>query len=68
MLYWILEPEPKKLASIIPDPLLNLRGNSTAADQPVAAAALGGICNEDIRVPDKMVGLSKSKLLLSITL
>lgn len=22
-----------------------------------------GICNEDIRVPDKMVGLSKSRLL-----
>lgn len=52
----------------MPDPLINLRGNSTAPDQPVSTAALGGICNEDIRVPDKMVGLSKSKLLLSIAL
>ncbi|XP_003425215.1 far upstream element-binding protein 3 isoform X2 [Nasonia vitripennis] len=39
----VSEPEPKKLASIMPDPLLSLRGNSSAADQPVSAAALGVI-------------------------
>lgn len=28
---------------------------------PAVMAGMGGICNEDIRVPDKMVGLSKYK-------
>ncbi|XP_011501071.1 PREDICTED: far upstream element-binding protein 3 isoform X4 [Ceratosolen solmsi marchali] len=66
------EPEPKKLTPIITDPLINLRGNTTPGiptninDSPISRpsgpttpnpVALGGICNEDIRVPDKMVGL-----------
>jgi hypothetical protein len=59
--------------------LISLRGNTTPGiptninDSPISRpsgpttpnpVALGGICNEDIRVPDKMVGLSKSRLLL----
>lgn len=73
LFYWILEPEAKKH---IPDPLANLRGpiglnlglenpsrpNSTVSN----SSSVGGICNEDIRVPDKMVGLSKYILLLVI--
>lgn len=64
-----LEPEAKKLA---PDPLLGMRsGSLSGMGEPVGGraalqtpspnpvAGLGGICNEDIRVPDKMVGLSK---------
>ncbi|XP_058806260.1 far upstream element-binding protein 3 [Phymastichus coffea] len=58
------EPEAKKH---IPDPLANLRGSiglNLGLDDPSRpgstvsnASSVGGICNEDIRVPDKMVGL-----------
>ncbi|KAK0181264.1 hypothetical protein PV327_003560 [Microctonus hyperodae] len=62
-----IEPEAKKLA---PDPLIGMRsGSLSGMSEPVGGRAalqtpspnpvpgLGGICNEDIRVPDKMVGL-----------
>lgn len=65
----ILEPEAKKLA---PDPLLGLRGQPGLGDPtslrgpPQASSpphgiggGLSGNCVEDIRVPDKMVGLSE---------
>lgn len=76
------EPEAKKVAALVADPLIGLRGGpptgtsiSDAAAQaavaarvavqstspPAVMAGMGGICNEDIRVPDKMVGLSKYK-------
>ncbi|XP_008552793.1 far upstream element-binding protein 3 isoform X1 [Microplitis demolitor] len=58
------EPEAKKLAQ---DPLIGMRGgplggigdNGGNRGAPVSSptSSLGGICNEDIRVPDKMVGL-----------
>lgn len=59
---------------MIPDPMLNLRGNQTSGMSPNMSDSLIpkstgpstptiGICNEDVRVPDKMVGLSKSRLL-----
>ncbi|CAD6211829.1 GSCOCG00003853001-RA-CDS [Cotesia congregata] len=58
------EPETKKLA---PDPLIGMRGgpisgmsdNGGNRGGPVSSPTpgLGGICTEDIRVPDKMVGL-----------
>ncbi|XP_034942813.1 far upstream element-binding protein 3 [Chelonus insularis] len=61
------EPETKKLA---PDPLIGLRtgplpglgdsvgrGVPSQVSSPTSVGSLGGICNEDIRVPDKMVGL-----------
>lgn len=52
--------------------MLNLRGNQapgipnmgdSQAGPPSSNAGLGGFCNEEIRVPDKMVGLSKCELL-----
>ncbi|XP_076665530.1 P-element somatic inhibitor isoform X4 [Andrena cerasifolii] len=67
------EPEAKKMASLVADPLIGLRGppgNNSLGDSnnqggragqagsssgPIGN--VGGICNEDIRVPDKMVGL-----------
>lgn len=73
LFYWILEPEAKKAA--LSDPLLNsLRGNAvsglsgigdspiqrpSAGVTPTNPGVLGGICNEEINVPDKLVGLSK---------
>ncbi|XP_012266333.1 far upstream element-binding protein 1 isoform X1 [Athalia rosae] len=72
------EPEAKKVAALVAEPLIGLRGGpptgtsiSEAAAQaavaarvavqstspPAVMAGMGGICNEDIRVPDKMVGL-----------
>jgi len=63
-----LEPEAKKIASLVPDPLIGIRGgppgnslgdSSGQGSRPQVSSNLGGICNEDIRVPDKMVGLSK---------
>ncbi|XP_033226793.1 far upstream element-binding protein 1 isoform X2 [Belonocnema kinseyi] len=65
------EPEAKKMAALVADPMIGLRGgpgapmgdpnvqSRSAAQSPTAPLGLGGICNEDIRVPDKMVGLSK---------
>lgn len=63
------------MASLVADPLIGLRGppgNNSLGDsnnqggragQAGASSGpignVGGICNEDIRVPDKMVGLSK---------
>lgn len=69
----LLEPDAKKMAALVADPLIGIRGgvNSSIGDTgnqapritpPAASASMagvGGICNEDIRVPDKMVGLSK---------
>ncbi|XP_014204004.1 far upstream element-binding protein 1-like [Copidosoma floridanum] len=59
------EPEAKKLA--IPDPIFNLHGGMTSGHdstpKPTATSAptiptMGmGMCNEEIKVPDKMVGL-----------
>ncbi|XP_076276173.1 P-element somatic inhibitor isoform X2 [Lasioglossum baleicum] len=66
------EPEAKKMASLVADPLIGLRGppgsnslgdssnQSGRAGQAGSSGPMGnvgGICNEDIRVPDKMVGL-----------
>lgn len=69
MLYLIfLEPEAKKMASLVSDPLLSIRGgpggnsigdSGSQGSRPQVSSSLSGICNEDIRVPDKMVGLSK---------
>lgn len=69
------EPEAKKMASLVADPLIGLRGppgsnslgdsnNQSGRAGPTGSSSgpignVGGICNEDIRVPDKMVGLSK---------
>ena len=59
------------MAALVADPMIGLRGgpgapmgdpnvqSRSAAQSPTAPLGLGGICNEDIRVPDKMVGLSK---------
>lgn len=56
------------MAALVADPLLGIRGgpggNSSIGDagsqsRPQTSSSVGGICNEDIRVPDKMVGLSK---------
>lgn len=71
----ILEPEAKKMASLVSDPLIGLRGpagsnslgesiNPTGRSGQGGSSSgpignVGGICNEDIRVPDNMVGLSK---------
>lgn len=64
----LLEPEAKKMASLVADPLLGIRGGPGSGSigesgnqgaRPQVSSNLGGICNEDIRVPDKMVGLSK---------
>lgn len=71
-----IEPEAKKMAALVADPLIGLRGptsnssigegsnqattkvgSQTSSSTPIGG--MGGICNEDIRVPDKMVGLSK---------
>lgn len=57
------------MASLVPDPLLAIRGpggssigdSNSQGSRPQVSSSLSGICNEDIRVPDKMVGLSKSK-------
>ncbi|KAL2745191.1 far upstream element-binding protein 3 isoform X1 [Vespula maculifrons] len=68
------EPEAKKMAALVADPLIGLRGptsnssigegsnqattkvgSQTSSSTPIGG--MGGICNEDIRVPDKMVGL-----------
>ncbi|XP_067215447.1 far upstream element-binding protein 1 isoform X2 [Linepithema humile] len=60
------EPEAKKMASLVPDPLLSIRGgpggssigdSGSQGSRPQVSSSLSGICNEDIRVPDKMVGL-----------
>ncbi|XP_066592587.1 far upstream element-binding protein 3 isoform X1 [Prorops nasuta] len=67
------EPEAKKMAAMVADPLMGLRtgpaGNSSLGDNPLGSriggqatspppiGGIGSICNEDIRVPDKMVGL-----------
>lgn len=67
------EPEAKKMASLVSDPLMGLRGsagsnvlgesiNPTGRTGQTGSSAgpignVGGICNEDIRVPDNMVGL-----------
>ncbi|XP_076376137.1 P-element somatic inhibitor [Megalopta genalis] len=66
------EPEAKKMASLVADPLIGLRGppgsnslgdSSNQSGRTGQAGSsgpmgnVGGICNEDIRVPDKMVGL-----------
>ncbi|KAG7197906.1 hypothetical protein KM043_016148 [Ampulex compressa] len=70
------EPEAKKMAALVADPLIGLRGgppsNSSMGDSSnqstprvggqtssssTPIGSVGGICNEDIRVPDKMVGL-----------
>ncbi|XP_054004511.1 far upstream element-binding protein 3 isoform X2 [Hylaeus anthracinus] len=67
------EPEAKKMASLVADPLIGLRGppgSNSLGDSssqggrsgPTGSSSgpignVGGICNEDIRVPDKMVGL-----------
>ncbi|XP_020281884.1 far upstream element-binding protein 3 isoform X2 [Pseudomyrmex gracilis] len=60
------EPEAKKMASLTVDPLLSIRGGPGSGSigesgnqgaRPQVSSNLGGICNEDIRVPDKMVGL-----------
>lgn len=69
MLHYVLfsEPEAKKLASLVVDPLIGIRGGPAGnslgdagqGSRPQVSSNLGGICNEDIRVPDKMVGLSK---------
>lgn len=57
------------MAPLIPDSML-LRGGPSVpmpeptrnvAQSPPGMGPMGGICNEDIRVPDKMVGLSKCK-------
>ena len=69
---YITEPEAKKLASVMPDPMINMRPNVVptapdpikAAVSPSMTAGLGTICNEEIRVPDKMVGLSKFEFIL----
>lgn len=64
------EPEAKKMAALVADPLINIRGgpggNNSIGDSgsqscrpQTSSSSVGGICNEDIRVPDKMVGLSK---------
>lgn len=62
------EPEAKKMASLVVDPLIGIRGGPAGnslgdaggqGSRPQVSSNLGGICNEDIRVPDKMVGLSK---------
>ncbi|CAD1480955.1 unnamed protein product, partial [Heterotrigona itama] len=66
-------PEAKKMASLVSDPLMGLRGsagsnvlgesiNPTGRTGQTGSSAgpignVGGICNEDIRVPDNMVGL-----------
>lgn len=59
------EPEAKKMASLVSDSLIGIRGGPTGSSisdsssqgsRPVSSS-VGGICNEDIRVPDKMVGL-----------
>ena len=68
VLLLFLEPETKKMA--VADPLIGMRGpgapigdpnvqSRSAAQSPTGLIGLGGICSEDIRVPDKMVGLSK---------
>lgn len=82
------EPEPKKMASIVADPLMGLGGGRGGGPMnsamgggggesmgpgggpggprmgmhgpPQSAMGGGSVCNEDIRVPDKMVGLSES--------
>lgn len=70
VLYFVpSEPEAKKMATLVADPLMGIRGgpgsNSSLGDsgsqasRPQTSSSVGGICNEDIRVPDKMVGLSK---------
>lgn len=54
------------MASLVADPLIGIRGGPTGSigdsssqgSRPVSSS-VGGVCNEDIRVPDKMVGLSK---------
>lgn len=55
------------MASLVSDSLIGIRGGPTSSSigdsgsqgsRPVSSS-VGGICNEDIRVPDKMVGLSK---------
>ncbi|EFN87498.1 Far upstream element-binding protein 1 [Harpegnathos saltator] len=62
------EPEAKKMAALVADPLIGIRGgpgaNSSIGDSgsqssrpQTSSSNVGGICNEDIRVPDKMVGL-----------
>lgn len=62
------EPEAKKMASLVTDPLIGIRGGpggtsigdpASQGSRPPVSSSVGGICNEDIRVPDKMVGLSK---------
>lgn len=69
-MYFVLsEPEAKKMATLVADPLMGIRGgpggNNPIGDsgsqppRPQTSSSVGGICNEDIRVPDKMVGLSK---------
>lgn len=70
-----LEPEAKKMASLVSDPLIGL--HSSASSNSIGESSnqtgrggqagsssgplgnVGGICSEDIRVPDNMVGLSK---------
>jgi len=63
-----IEPEAKKMASLVADPLIGIRGGpggtsigdpGSQGSRPQVSSNVGGICNEDIRVPDKMVGLSK---------
>lgn len=65
-----LEPEAKKMAALVADPLIGIRGGpggngsigdsgSQSSRPQTSSSSVGGICNEDIRVPDKMVGLSK---------
>jgi len=63
-----LEPEAKKMASLVADPLIGIRGgpasnsigdSSGQGARPPSSNPLCSMCNEDIRVPDKMVGLSK---------
>ncbi|XP_043462521.1 far upstream element-binding protein 1 isoform X1 [Leptopilina heterotoma] len=62
------EPEAKKMAPLVADPLAGIRGGPAVAmtdpniqtrsgQSPPISVGMGGICNEDIRVPDKMVGL-----------
>lgn len=71
---FFIEPEAKKMAPLVADPLAGIRGGPAVAmtdpniqtrsgQSPPISVGMGGICNEDIRVPDKMVGLSKSLFL-----
>ena len=56
------------MASLVADPLIGIRGgpagnsigdSSGQGARPPSSNPLCSMCNEDIRVPDKMVGLSK---------